>query len=188
MSSEVGIRRSSAPLLGHKGATVSAIAGIDFDSTGVYVVLVDEESGAYLERLAADLAGGTADAFDRARRVRDLLPFRGWWRDTCIAVGIEEPFSNSYRSAAGLARVQGAVLACLPPDLLACPIAPNRKAPDGWKALTVGTTTASKEEVREWAESHGLPVGLEQDFADAFCIARAMRSIYAAREVDRVAA
>jgi len=166
---------------------MTAIAGIDLDSRGVYVVLVDEDSGAYLDRLTADLTDASADAFDRARRVRDLLPVRGWWRDTCIAVGIEEPFSNSYRSAAGLARVQGAVLACLPPDLLACPIAPNRKAPDGWKALTVGTTTASKDEVRQWAEAHGLPSELEQDFADAFCIARAMRSIYAAREVHRAA-
>ena len=156
---------------------MAAIAGIDLSSVAVHVVAIDEDSGAYMSRLVADLECGPGDAFERARRVRHLLPPAGHWRENFAAIGIEETFSNRVCTAVTLARVQGAVLACLPREMLVMPLPANYRKPHGWKALTVGKTNASKDEVREWALDQGMPPGLAQDFYDAFAIARAVREL-----------
>jgi Holliday junction resolvasome RuvABC endonuclease subunit len=156
---------------------VSAIAGIDLSSVAVHVVAIDEDSGVYVSRLVADLECGPGDAFERARRVRSLFPPPSHWRDNFVAIGIEETFSNRVGTAVTLARVQGAVLACLPREMLVMPLPANYRKPHGWKALTVGKTNASKDEVRDWAIDQGMPPGLAQDFYDAFAIARAVREL-----------
>lgn len=161
---------------------MSWIAGIDFDSSAVYTVLVDEDTGAYVDRHKADLLCGPGNAFERARRVRDLLPARSRWADDgIVAVGIEATFSKGYQVTAALCRVQGAILACLPRDVLVVPLAANHAAPAGWKALTVGRTNASKADVKTWARANGMPHGLEQDFYDSFAIARATRTLWLTR-------
>jgi hypothetical protein len=156
---------------------MSAIAGIDYSSVAVHVVAIDEDSGLYAGHLVADLECGPGDAFERARRVRYLLPPAGYWRDNYAAIGIEETFSNRVGTAVTLARVQGAILAVLPREMLVLPLPANYKAPHGWKALTVGKTNASKDEVRAWALAQGMPPGLAQDFYDAYCIAHATRKL-----------
>ncbi len=160
---------------------MSDCAGIDYSSNAIHIVLVDEETGAPTNWKKIDLACGPGDSFERCRRARDLLPARSRWSDIgVVAVAIEATFSRDFRAATALARVQGALLACLPRDLLIVPLAANHRAPEGWKALTVGKTTASKEEVRDWAINacnRGMPPALEQDFYDAFCLARAMREL-----------
>lgn len=161
---------------------MSLFAGIDYDSEAVYTALVDEDTGELVEHRSVDLACGPGDSFDRARRVRDLLPDRGRWEDAgVLAIGIEATYSQAFKATIALGRVQGAVLACLPPRILILPIAANRKAPAGWKALTVGRTNASKDDVADWARANGAPGGLEQDFYDAFCIARATGRIWETR-------
>jgi hypothetical protein len=156
---------------------MAAIAGIDYSSVAVHAVAIDEDSGAYVGRLVADLECGPGDAFERARRVRYLLPPAGYWRDNYAAIGIEETFSNRVGTAVTLARVQGAVLAVLPREMLIMPLPANYRKPHGWKALTVGKTNASKEEVKAWALEQGMPPGLAQDFYDAYAIARATREL-----------
>lgn len=162
---------------------MSYFAGIDYDSEAVYTVLIDEDTGRVAETHKAVLTFRSDDSFDRARRVRDTLPDRGRWADRgVLAIGIEATFSQAFKATIALGRVQGAILACLPRDLLVIPIAANRRSPAGWKALTVGATNATKDDVRAWALANGAPAGLEQDFYDAFSIARATALIWRTRE------
>ena len=159
---------------------MASIAGFDYDSNGVFGVLVDEDNGGWLGQMQADLACGPGDAVARARRVRDLMPSRDGWADAgVIAIGVESTFSRDFRATAALARVQGAILACLPRDVPIHLLTANGRRKPGWKIQTIGTTTASKLEVRGWALDHGAPDGLPQDFYDAFCIARATRRLAA---------
>lgn len=160
---------------------MSVFGGIDFDSNGVYIASISE-AGDYLASYTIDLACGPGDAFDRARRVAARFPARdNWTRASVLAVGVEATYSKGYQVTAALSRVQGAILACLPVELVVVPIAANRTAPDGWKDATVGKTNASKAEVKAWAIEHGVPAGLVQDVYDAFCIARATRALWATR-------
>lgn len=162
---------------------MSAIAGIDFDSNGVFVAFVDEEDGRWLGKLALELNCGPGDAFDRARRVRDLMPPRGAWDDVC-AIGIESTFSQSFKATAALARIQGAILACLPRAIVTVPLAANHKPPYGWKANVLGRTNATKDDVRAYAIIGGAPEGLVQDLYDAFAIANATRALWETRRED----
>ncbi len=153
---------------------MSYFAGIDYDSNAIHAVTIDEDTLQLVDHRRYDLAAGPGDAFDRARRARDLLPPRQRWSDTgVLAVGIEEPWTKQLNSLVALIRVQGAILSCLPRDLLVIPFPPNRRAPEGWKALTVGKTNASKDEIRVWAINTGCPEGLEEDTYDAYAIAHA---------------
>lgn len=154
---------------------MSLFAGIDYDSEGVYVAFVDEVTGQLAARQSFDLACGPGDSFDRARRVRTLLPALGLWNDSgVLAIGIEATFSQAFKATVALGRVQGAILACLPRDVCVVPLPAAHKAENnGWKALTVGRTNASKDDVAAWARENGAPDGLVQDFYDAFAIARA---------------
>lgn len=155
---------------------MGSIAGVDYDSNGVFVVLVDEDTGAWQGQMQGDLACGPGDALARCRRLRDLVPARGDWADAgVVAIGIESTFSRDFRAAVALCRVQGALIACLPRDLPLYLLTANGRRTPGWKLQTVGTTNASKLEVRSWALEHGAPDGLPQDFYDAFAIARATR-------------
>jgi hypothetical protein len=153
---------------------VSYVAGIDYDSNGVYVVLIDEDSGTPLFEHGYDLACGPGDAFDRARRVRHLLPAGKAWDDAgVIAAGIEDPYTRQLNSLVAQVRVQGAILSCLPRGLLVEPMRAQR-----WKllALGAGNGNAGKPAVANWARANGMADGLRQDFYDAFAIARATRA------------
>jgi Holliday junction resolvasome RuvABC endonuclease subunit len=159
---------------------MGSIAGFDFDSNGIFGVLIDEDTGAWLGKMQADLACGPGDAADRARRVRDLMPARESWVDAGVtAIGLESTFSRDFRAATALCRIQGAIIACLPRSLPLHLLTANGRRTPGWKILTVGKTNASKDEVRQWALdlNHGAPPGLPQDLYDAFAIARATRRL-----------
>jgi hypothetical protein len=142
------------------------------------VVLLDEDSDA-AEWHRFPLEG--ADAFERARRVKAVVParFSGYW-DEVLAVGIEEP--RGYNSGA-LYRVQGAILACLPRTLLVQPWIPSE-----WRKAVGLPGGASKADVASFALEHAHAVGLPwtvreqgQDCMDAYCIALATRSVLHAR-------
>jgi hypothetical protein len=166
---------------------VTYFAGIDYDSAGIYPVFIDEDTGAFHHgwELRLDIGPSSDDAFDRTRRVRDAMPGRGWWADAgVLAIGIESTYSHAFRATAALARLQGAIVACLPPDIVVVPMAAHHGADKhGWKALTVGSTNASKLNVRQWAVGHGAPTNRRQDIYDAFCIARAMRTLWDTRRI-----
>jgi hypothetical protein len=161
---------------------VTHFGGIDYDSSGVFVAIVDEEAGAFCGVVSYEIDCGPGGALQRVRRLRDLMPPRSAWRDSgVLAVGLESTFSQAYKAAVALARVQGAIIACLPRDVELELLTANGRAEPGWKLLTTGKTTSSKDEVKAWAIENGAPPGLVQDFYDAFAIARATRELWLTR-------
>lgn len=155
---------------------MSLIVGFDYDSTsGVFGVAIDEDTAAWVGTFRADIGWVKGDSFARTRALRDRMPDRGSWRDNgVVAFGVEDLRSKQRSSVAALARVEGALLACLPLDIRIVHLSVNR-LDVGWKAMTVGKTNASKDEIRAWALRQGAPTGLVQDLYDAFAIARATR-------------
>lgn len=163
------------------------IAGIDFSSKAVDVVLLDEDSDAATwHRVSVD---GPA-AFDRARLVRRLIVGQlgaAFWDDV-LAVGIEDP--RGY-GAGSLYRIQGAILSCIPLEKLVQPWVPS-----AWRKQVGLPGNASKAHVKVFADAHRLDAvtdfdeGEEPDLAvwpfdpcDAYCIALATRGL-----IERVAA
>jgi hypothetical protein len=159
------------------------IAGIDFSTKAVDVVLLAEDSyAATWHRF--ELEG--QDAFDRARDVRAAV--QGWhslWDDV-VACGIEDP--RGY-GAGSLYRVQGAILSCLPGAMLVQPLIPS-----SWRKTVGLKGNASKDDVRRFSQASagmyvaGQYVELErwpdwpQDAHDAYCIALATRTLLHATE------
>lgn len=152
-----------------------SIAGIDFSTFAVDVVLLDEDSDqAEWHRFILPPAG---DAFDRARTVRSAMPSRSWWEDkSVIAVGIEDPRGFN---AGVIYRIQGGILQCLLPDVLVQPWIPS-----AWRKAVGLKGNATKEAVQLRAIDLWRNVGEvaycdgeSQDTFDAFCIAHATRSV-----------
>jgi hypothetical protein len=144
------------------------VAGIDYSTKAVDVVLIDEDAVGAPEWHRFPL-GGLGDGFDRARTVRAAMPSRGWWEDKgVIAVGIEDP--RGY-GAGFLYRVQGGILQCLPRDVLVQPWIPS-----AWRSRCDLPGNCSKQAV---ANRVGLWVPSAADWpwdaCDAYCIARATR-------------
>ena len=151
-----------------------SVAGIDYSTRAVDVVLLDEDTDAAAWH-RVDLEG--ADAFDRARDVKFKLRRLGTLTDffeETIAVGIEDP--RGY-GAGSLYRVQGAILACIPPTLLVQPWIPS-----AWRKAVGLPGNASKDAVRSFVLA---PDGVwkframnawPQDACDAYCIALATRN------------
>lgn len=156
---------------------MSLIAGIDFSTRAVDVVLLDEDTNhAGWLRFQLPLTE-VEDAFDRTRRLRDVMPSRAWWRDEgIIAIGIEQP--RGRHGVTPLFRVQGAILACLPRDLLVQPWNPA-----SWRKAVGLPGNATKDQVREAA----ILLGANREWDvfdpfDALCIAHATRSVLERQE------
>jgi hypothetical protein len=146
---------------------VSLVAGIDYSTHAIDVVMIDEET-LKPEWHRIDVEG--CDGFERARAVRRSIAARYGHRrlwDDVLAVGIEEP--RGY-GAGHLYRIQGAILQCLPPDTLVQPWVPSE-----WRKAVGLKGNASKDDVREHANRLSLNATYDwpQDGADAYCIARA---------------
>jgi hypothetical protein len=155
------------------------IAGIDFSTKAVDVVLLDEDTDAATWH-RFELSG--QDAFDRARDVKAAV--QGWhslWDDV-VACGIEDP--RGY-GAGSLYRVQGAILSCLPGAMLVQPLIPS-----SWRKTVGLSGAAGKPAVR----THALALMYRasgnrwtnedwpQDACDAYCIALATRTMLHATE------
>lgn len=153
------------------------IAGVDFSTRAVDVVLLDEDSDAATWH-RFELVG--SDAFDRSRYVTTAMPFRtGAFWDDILAVGIEDP--RGY-GAGSLYRVQGAILACIPHGTLVHPLIPSQ-----WRKTVGLSGRASKGEIAEWVFDR-LETKIARsrffgddfpayDRCDAYCIALATRSL-----------
>jgi len=151
------------------------IAGIDLSTHAIDVVTVPLEGVGAPVWHRFPLEGPTS--FDRARRVRDAMPARTseLWDDV-LAIGIEDPRGM----AAGHAyRVQGGVLACLPPSVLVQPWIPSQ-----WRKAAGMSGAASKMTVAQHARAvdyraSGVKWRLmdwPQDACDAYCVALATRA------------
>lgn len=156
---------------------MTAFAGIDYDTTGIYIVWFDDDE-AVTQFMAEPLDGH--DAFDRAREVRDAMPARSWWDDQgIVAIGIEEQNSQNPKmrnTVAKLKMIQGAILSCLPRETLVNPMNASH-----WRTTCGLPGNCPKEDVREWARTNGFSLlgsyALAQDLADAFCMAKAVEKL-----------
>jgi len=154
------------------------IAGIDYSTKAVDVVLLDEDTDAATWHRFT--LGALGDGFDRARTVRAAMPSSSWWEDHGVAaIGIEDP--RGY-GAGFLYRVQGGILQCLPRDVLVEPWIPS-----AWRTkvglpgnCTKSVVACHVDEVRG-AGGFGPIEAWPQDACDAYCIARATRSVVETR-------
>jgi hypothetical protein len=151
---------------------MGAVAGIDFSTRRIDIVLLDEDS----DRATPHPYDLPRDgAFLAALAVKDVLPQRSWWEEQqVVSIWLELPWARFLKSVAPLMRMQGALLAVLPRELVA-----GELAPDTWKALTVGKRQASKPEVAEWVLGRWVdqPGAVTQDACDAYAIAWAGRGL-----------
>jgi hypothetical protein len=148
------------------------IAGVDYSTRAVDVVLLDEETDAATWHRFA-LEG--QDAFERARAVRLAMFTRPFDWDDIVAIGIEDP--RGYNAGA-LYRIQGAILSSMPRHTLVHPLIPSQ-----WRKTVGLPGNASKDDVSAWVYDHWLqplnaaPMLLQQDACDAYCIALATRTL-----------
>ena len=154
---------------------MSWIAGIDYSTRAIDVVLVDEDDAQPPRWIRHDLQG--QDAFDRTRDVRRSLRWQwsdDYWAENCAALGIEDPRGQN---AGALYRIQGAILAHLLERLLVQPWIPSQ-----WRKAVGLPGNASKQQVKAFADAmlprqhiDDRPSWATQDAADAWCIALATR-------------
>ena len=153
------------------------VVGIDLSSHAIDIVKIDQHAYQGITWLHVDL-GKKGDAFERTRLVAELMSYCDGvvceFRDDVIAIGIEEPFGKGHLSTAAGYRVQGAVLACLPPSTLVYPWAPAT-----WKKQIGIGGNADKAKIMGWAiakeNAQRRSWGYPQDVADALGIAEATR-------------
>jgi len=155
---------------------VSLIAGCDYSTKAVDVVLLDEDT---LEASWRRYELEGHDAFERARSVaglsteaRECSSMWSDWVEECLAVGIEDPpyVKGNPATLRDLARVQGAILARLPRSLLVQPWAPS-----AWRKTVGLPGNASKKDVWYFVTDPSLERANYWDFnaCDAYCIALA---------------
>ena len=143
------------------------VAGIDFSSHAIDVVLIDVDGRQPPRWHRYPLTG--QDAFDRARSVADAMPGRSsvYW-DNVLAVGIEHP--AGHHGTGPLLRVQGAVLAQIPARMLV-----KAWPPGSWRKAVGLAGNATKGAVALFAGNSKFPGYPNQDACDAYCIALATR-------------
>ncbi len=141
----------------------------------MHLVKVCEDSGA-AEYIRYSLEAHGGDALDRSRSLADI-PWSRQFEDV-IAVGIEEPAG---KMTGRLFRVQGAILAKLPRELLVQPFMPSQ-----WRKAVGLKGLCGKPDVAEFANhymfEHGEANGFSyvewpQDAKDALCMALAVSKL-----------
>lgn len=149
-----------------------SVAGIDFSSRAVHLVLLDDDTN-QAETYTYLLRGDTP--FERARSLRSTFPTRSWWDDRGVwLIGIEDPFSRSKGVAKALGLSAGAIAALLP-----YPLTIVQTAPHEWKRVFTGYASASKGLVEDQARKlwNNPPDTADDNTFDAYGIAWAVRSI-----------
>lgn len=155
------------------------IAGIDLSSRALHICTLHEDTNhADIHVVRLDLQRG--DATTRARRLRDLMPARTAWADqNTTLIALEKPFFHGHQGLVPLLLVYGGLLQLIPPDM---PLLELRA--DDWRREcslpTRGDKTLLKKAAQRFARDVWAdpPAALDDNTADAFCIA------WAAREID----
>lgn len=165
-----------------------SVVGIDFSTKAIHLCTLAEDSNhGDLHIVRLDITRG--DALQRARRIRDRMPARTAWRDAGVTlVAIEKPFFRGHQALAPMMMVYGALLACLPPDL---PLLELRA--DDWrlecKLRRRGASSELKKAALDYARQcwDNPPDPLDDNGADAFCVAWAAREKYIRGMEERAA-
>lgn len=152
------------------------IAGLDISTRAVHIVALPEDSNeADLHVVRVDATRG--DAITRIRRLRDSMPARSAWKDAGITlIAVERPFSRSPGIAVMMA-VYGAVLQLFPVDVPLLELS----APEWRRECLLPQRGDDRKPAairfarEQWTDA---PTAIDDNAADAFCVA------YAAREID----
>lgn len=163
------------------------VAGIDFSTRAVDLVLLDEETTvASWHRIPLIEGRGTLAA---ARSLRGRFPGRSWFESEGVyLVALEETFSGHHAGTAKkLGMIAGAIAVLLPPDLTLLEIPAHE-----WKRETVGKAGSTKAAVQMWFTEVGFQANpgsgkWTQDAFDAYAIAWAARALNQ-RAIERGAA
>lgn len=149
---------------------MSACVGIDLSSRAIDIVKLDETTN-QAEWHRFEMEGATA--WERTLRVRDVMPPSRFWDDVYLAA-VETPFPDQQGV---LRRVQGAVMACVPPAVLVW----EANASEWKRALGLGTAKPTTHDLARIAPSGNMKlVGRRvldvkwdeaQNGRDAYCIA-----------------
>lgn len=164
------------------------ICGIDLSSRALHIcTLNDDDNHADVHTVRLDLQRG--DALTRCRRLRDLMPARTAWADNGITViAVEKPFFHGHQGLVPLLLVYGGLLQLIPPDM---PLLELRA--DDWRrecSLPVrGDRSRLKKAAQDFARQVWAdpPEILDDNTADAFCIAWAAREIHVRAEEEAAA-
>jgi hypothetical protein len=173
--------------------------GVDFDTRACHCVLLDDDTNHARYVPVPFVDHKPPFRFDDARNVRAAvneaiwkacrkgmrqpLDADGW--DSIHLVGIEKPYAQGRGTAYTYGLITGAILSAIPRGIPVLDMPPNGRL-FGWKALSVGRTNATKEEVRAWGlnelgwwrpERPSGGTDWPQDAFDAYCIARAARRL-----------
>lgn len=163
---------------------MSFIVGIDYSTLAIDVILLDEDTNtAEHHRRRLDTAPG--DALARTRRIRDEMPSRGHWADRgCLLVAIETPMGAGVMAGTvPLLIALGAIVDTLDRDM---PLALLRS--DDWRRACELPARAPrpqhKKNAIQFAQAHwkDSPARIDDNTADAFCIAWAGRELVRTRE------
>ncbi len=156
------------------------ICGIDASTLAVDLVLLDEDTRQATWThcaLRPAVEDNVRDDLRPSRSVKDALPGRSWFEDQgVVQIAIEDPYSASLSVAKKLARVIGAVSACLPqgiPVLLVTPVEMRQ-----WLGIR---GRMNKEQLRDYSVDQAFRYGYggsayvdwSQDAHDAHIVALA---------------
>lgn len=158
------------------------IVGLDFSTRAIHLCELPEDSNeARLHVVRLDTERG--NYVDRARRLRDRMPARSAYTDNGITlVAIEKPFSRQPNGLIPMMLVYGGILQLLPADVPLLELS----APEWRKECSLpqrgdDVKPAAIRFARQcWTDP---PAALDDNGADAFCVAWAAREIDLRREV-----
>lgn len=153
------------------------IVGCDISTRAIHVVGLDETTNrAQLHIVRLDAQRGATT--ERVRRMRDLMPARGAWADAgATLIAVERPFAHMAATLAPMMLAYGGLLQLLPADVPLLELsAPEWRRECGLPQRGDDRKPAAVRFAREqWVDA---PAALDDNAADAFCIA------WAAREID----
>jgi hypothetical protein len=153
------------------------IAGCDISTRAIHIVSLPEDTNdADLRVVRLDAQRG--GQLDRVRRMRDLMPGRGAWRDAGVTlIAVERPYSHIAETLAPMMLAYGGLMQLLPVDVPLLELSASTwRAELGLPQRGDDRKPAAIRFAREhWRDA---PAAIDDDVADAFCIA------YAAREID----
>lgn len=155
-----------------------AVAGFDISSRAIHCVILAEDTNDALAHVVR-FDGRRGDAVDRIRRMRDLMPARGTYPDFGVTVlAIEKPFHAAAAQSAIPSMVYGALLQLVPANL---PLLELRA--DDWRRQCALPLRGARSELKaasiRFARQvwEACPYALDDDTADAFCVAFAAREL-----------
>lgn len=159
-----------------------SVVGIDLSTKAIHIcALPEDDNQAQLHIVRLDLP--RADTTNRVRRMRDRMPARSAWHDLgCTLIAIERPYSHLAATLAPMMLAYGGLLQLIPPDMPLLELSPpdwrrECSLPQRGNHVKAAAVRFARE---QWPNA---PAAIDDNAADAFCIAFAARQIDLRKEV-----